>query len=141
MAETSAHFLHRQGSTGTNQRGTLLVNRKGRPRPPNPFRDKISGNNFHRCIQSALSISQIKDHPPAVWPRGTRIKKKNYSVRISVRRFEIRLFSARLGVKSHNTFHAANTSCAIVPLRTRSCTNFLFSRWTGIPYFVKAFTE
>lgn len=51
-------------------------------------RDKISGNNFplvlfHRCIQSGLSISQIKDHPRRLATRNT--DKKNYS-RICVRR-------------------------------------------------------
>lgn len=49
---------------------------------------------FHRCIQSALSISQIKDHPRRLAARNTN--RKNYS-EISVwrQRFEIRLFSVR----------------------------------------------
>lgn len=43
-------------------------------------RDKISGNNFplvlfHRCIQSGLSISQIKDHPRRLATRNTDKKK------------------------------------------------------------------
>lgn len=48
VAETWAHFLHRQRSIETNQRGTLLVNRKSGPTHGvgTKFRETISPGTF-----------------------------------------------------------------------------------------------
>lgn len=111
-------------------------------------RDKISGNNFplvlfHRCIQSGLSISQIKDHPRRLATRNTDKKKLllDFCAKVTVRNPAI--FGPGLGVKSHDTFHAA------IPYRTLLFANDLFHKLRdkisvqrcSVPVFWKSWKE
>lgn len=145
--ETLARFLHQQRrSSETNQRGNIaLVNRKD---GPPTVGNKISGNNFplvlfHRCIQSGLSISQIKDHPRRLATRNTDKKKLllDFCAKVTVRNPAI--FGPGLGVKSHDTFHAA------IPYRTLLFANDLFHKLRdkisvqrcSVPVFWKSWKE